>query len=48
MRREQFIQFQMNGHAILVLALLNEKDHQERDDGRARVDDQLPAIGEMK
>lgn len=30
---EQFIEFQMNGDAVLVLALLDQEDHQESDNG---------------
>lgn len=35
----------MNRLGILVLASLNQKDHQKRDDRRTRVDDQLPRFG---
>ena len=38
----------MDRFCIAVLSVLNQKYHQERDDGRCGVDDQLPRIGEMK
>lgn len=38
----------MNGFSIAVLSVLNQKNHQERDDGCAGVDYQLPGVGEMK
>jgi hypothetical protein len=38
----------VDGLRIPVLRVLNEKYHEERDDGRARVDDQLPRVGKLK
>src|SRR5579859_5697847 len=34
----------MNGNTVLVLTLLNQKHHEERDDGGAGVNHQLPAV----
>lgn len=47
-RRQQFVELQMKRHAVLVLTLLDEEDHQEGHDGGARVDDQLPVLGKME
>ena len=44
----QFVQFQMNCFGIAVLRVLNQKHHQEGDNGRGGIYDQLPSIGEMK
>jgi hypothetical protein len=44
----EFIEFQVNGLRVLVLAALNEKHHQESDNRRAGVNDELPGIGETK
>ncbi len=42
---DQLIQFQMHRLCVAVLCVLNQKHHQESDDGRAGVDDELPGIG---
>src|SRR5881397_4037976 len=47
-RTNQFVQFEMHCFSVAVLCVLNQKDHQKRNDRRGRVDDQLPRIGEMK
>jgi len=44
----EFVQFQMNCFRITVLRVLNQKDHQKRNDGRSRVNDELPSVGKMK
>ena len=44
----ELIEFQMDRFRIAVLRILNQEHHQESDDGRAGVDDQLPRIGKMK
>ena len=41
---DQFIQFKLNGGRITVLCILDQEDHQKRNDGRASVDHQLPGI----
>ena len=38
----------MHCFGVAVLRVLNQKHHQKSDDGRSRVDDQLPRIGKMK
>ena len=38
----------MNCLGIAVLRVLDQEDHQERNDGRAGVDDELPRIGIME
>ena len=45
---EQFIQFDLDGFAVAVLSVLNQKHHQECDDRRGRIDYKLPGIAEMK
>jgi hypothetical protein len=47
-RPEQLVQLQMNRLRVVVLRVLNQKDHQERDDSGAGVDDELPRVGEVK
>src|SRR5450432_2715473 len=44
----EFVEFYLNGRAIAVLRILDQEDHQERDDRSAGVDHQLPCIGIMK
>src|SRR5262245_1230632 len=38
----------MHGFGVTVLRVLNQKHHEERDDCRGGVDDQLPGVREMK
>ena len=38
----------MHCFGVTVLRVLNQKYHQERDDGRGRVDDKLPCVGKVK
>ena len=38
----------MEGFGVTVLSVLNEKDHQERNDRRARIHDELPRVREVK
>ena len=45
---KQFVQLHLHGLGITVLGSLNEEYHQERDDGRPRIDHQLPGIAEPK
>jgi hypothetical protein len=47
-RADQLVQFKMQSAGVTVLSVLNQKDHQERDNGRARIDDQLPGIGKSE
>lgn len=41
---DQFVELQMHGAGVAVLCILNEKNHQERDDCRKRIDYQLPGV----
>jgi hypothetical protein len=45
---DQFIKLRLNGRSITVLGVLNDEDHQKRNDGSARVDNELPRVGEVK
>lgn len=45
---DDLVKFKLNRSHFFVLTVLNQEDDQERDDGRAGVDDKLPGIGEMK
>jgi len=47
-RANDLIEFQLHRLGIAVLGVLNQEHHQERDDGRPGIDDQLPGIGKMK
>jgi len=42
---QQFVELEMKCASITVLRVLHQKDHQEGNDGRPGVDDQLPSIG---
>src|SRR6202040_2886090 len=45
---DQFIKLQVDRFGVAILGILNEKNHEESDDGSASVNDELPGIGEMK
>ena len=47
-RANKFVQFQMDCLGIAILCVLNQKYHQEGDNGRSGIDDQLPRVGKMK
>lgn len=47
-RADQFIQLNLHGLIIAILGILNEEDHQKRDDGRGRVDRKLPRVAVAK
>ena len=47
-RANQLVEFELDGVAITVLGILNQKYHQECDDRRACVDDQLPGIAKLE
>ncbi|MNF10238.1 hypothetical protein D3C80_2111180 [compost metagenome] len=40
----QLVDFQMQNIVVTVLSILNQKHHQERNDGCRRVDDELPGV----
>src|SRR5260370_35305499 len=42
------IEVEMHGFGVAGLRVLDQKHHEEGDDGCGGVDDQLPGIGEMK
>ena len=41
-----FVEFDLNRLRISTLRVLNEEDHQEGDDRRSSIDDELPRIAE--
>ena len=45
---DQLVQFQLHGLRVTRLRVLNHKDHEEGDNCRRGVDDQLPGIGPAK
>jgi hypothetical protein len=45
---EQLIELDLNRFGVAVLGVLNEEDHQECDDGRSGIDDELPGIAVLK
>jgi len=47
-RANEFVQFQVNCLGVSILGVLNQKYHQEGDNGRSGVDDQLPRVGKVK
>ena len=44
----QLVDFEMQNVIVTVLRVLDQKNHQEGDDGSGRVDDQLPGIVVVK
>jgi hypothetical protein len=38
----------MDGLAVAVLGVLNQENHQKRDDRGARIDDELPGVAEVE
>ena len=47
-RSNYFVEFQMSRFSIAILCILNEKDHQESNNGRAGIDNELPGVRKMK
>src|SRR4029434_10004671 len=47
-RADHLIQFKMDCFRVPILSVLNQKYHEEGDDCRGGVYDQLPSVGEMK
>ncbi len=47
-RSDNFVEFGLHCRAISVLGVLDQEDHQERDDCRRGVHDELPRIGIVK
>src|SRR6266536_5588252 len=42
------IKFQMNGFGVAVLRVLNQEHHEEGNNRRGGIEDELPRVGEMK
>jgi hypothetical protein len=42
---DDFIEFQVNGAGVPVLRVLNQKHYEKSDDGRSRIDNELPRVG---
>src|SRR5262252_5232116 len=45
---DQFVELHLCGLGVTVLCALNQEHHQERDDRRAGIDDELPGVAEVK
>ena len=45
---DEFIELEMHGFGVAVLRALDQEDHDEGDDGRAAIDDELPRIREVE
>ena len=43
-RADQLIQLGLHCSAVSILRVLNEENHEERDDRRSRIDDELPVF----
>ena len=41
---DQLIELELQGFGITVLGILDEENHQKGNDGRPRVDNQLPGV----
>ena len=46
--QHQFGQLELDRQCVAVLRILNQKHHQECDNGGAGIDDELPRVGVMK
>jgi hypothetical protein len=47
-REDQFVELQLQSQRVAVLRRLYQEDHQERDDCRAGVDDELPGVAKAE
>ena len=47
-RTDQLVELELDSGTIPVLSVLDEEHHEERDDGRRRVDDELPRRPEVE
>lgn len=45
---DELVELDLDGRAVAVLRVLDQKDHQERDDRRSGVDHQLPRVAVFK
>src|SRR5262249_7730707 len=44
-RAQELVELQLRRHRVAVLRVLDQEDGEERDDGRPRVDRELPRVG---
>src|SRR5262245_42510519 len=47
-RANELVELEVDGDGVAVLRVLDQEHHEERDDRRAGVDDELPGVREMK
>jgi hypothetical protein len=47
-RADEFVELRLDRSVVAVLRVLNEEDDEEGEDGRPRVDDEAPSVGEME
>ena len=47
-RANEFVKLDMHCLRVAILRVLNEKNHEERDDGCSRIYDELPGIAEIE
>ena len=47
-RADDLVELDLNGRAVAVLRVLDQEDHEERDDRGRRVDDELPGVAEAE
>ena len=47
-RANEFVKLDMHCLRVAILRVLNKKNHQEGDDGRPRIYDELPGIAEIE
>lgn len=45
---DEFIELKLDGEAVFILTFLDKEYHEKGDEGGGRVDEDLPAIGEME
>src|SRR5690606_34097522 len=45
---DQFVKLGLDRRPVAILRILDQEHHQEGDDGCARVDDELPSVGEAE
>lgn len=41
---DEFVQLHLDGCGVSILRILNEENHEERDNGGAGIDDELPGV----
>src|SRR5437870_9998173 len=45
---DELVELELDRLGVAILCILNKKHHQEGDDGRGGVDDQLPSVTELE